>query len=137
MRLVMLGVLAFDAVLLAVVELLYLPLRAGGWPLPVSILAAIVTTPLLVRAAADLGAGGLAAGAPLAAWVVTVLVFGTAGPGGDMLLPADPRSLLLLGGGMFPAAFVLGRTLHRGVVSGAAGLRRVAATNRHSQGGSQ
>lgn len=133
MRLVMLGVLVFDAVLLAVVELLYLPLRAGGWPLPVSILAAIVTTPLLVRAAAHLGASVLAAGAPLAAWVVTVLVFGTAGPGGDMLLLADVRSLLLLGGGMFPAAFVLGRVLHRGVVSDVRGH----GTGDHSQGGSQ
>lgn len=112
MRLVMLGVIVFDAVLLAVVELLFLPLRVGGWPVPVSVLVAIVSTPWLVRTAAELIGGGLAASAPLAAWVATVLVFGTAGPGGDVLLPSDWRSLLLLAGGMFPAAVVLGRSLH-------------------------
>lgn len=117
MRGVMLGVLVFDAVVLAVVELLFLPLRVGGWPVPISILVAIVTTPWLVRAAVEQVGGGLAAATPLLAWVVTVLVFGTAGPGGDVLLPADPRSLLLLGGGMFPAAFVLGRALNRQIVA--------------------
>ncbi len=133
MRLVMLGVLVFDAVLLAVVELLFLPLRVGGWPVPVSILVAVVTTPWLVRSAAHQVGGGLSAAAPLAAWVTTVLVFGTAGPGGDVLLPADLRSLLLLTGGMFPAAFVLGRTLHRKVVSGDAS----PSSHHHSRGGSQ
>lgn len=133
MRPVMLGVLVVDAVLLAVVELLFLPLRVGGWPVPVSILLALVTTPWLVRAASDLVGGGLAAGTPLAVWVATVLVFGTAGPGGDVLLPADLRSLLLLGGGMFPAAVVLGRSLHRGVVSGVAS----PGSHSHSRGGSQ
>lgn len=113
MRLVILGVLVFDAVLLAMMELLYLPLRVSGWPVPVSILVAIVTTAWLIRAAAELVGGGLAASAPLVAWVATVLVFGTAGPGGDVLLPSDWRSLLLLAGGMFPAAVVLGRSLRR------------------------
>lgn len=111
MRLAMLSVLVFDAVLLAVVELLFLPLRVGGWPLPVSILVAAVTTPRLVRAASELGGTGLAAVTPLAAWLATVLVFGTAGPGGDVLLPADWRSLVLLAGGMFPGAAALGRAL--------------------------
>lgn len=111
MRAVLLGVLVLDAVVLAVLELLFLPLRIGGWPVPVSILVALVTTTWLVLAAADVVGGGPVAGAPLAAWLVTVLVFGTAGPGGDVLLPADWRSLLLLAGGMFPAAVALGRAL--------------------------
>jgi len=34
-----------------------------------------------------------------------------AGPGGDVLLPADWRSLVLLSGGMFPGAVALGRSL--------------------------
>jgi len=34
-----------------------------------------------------------------------------AGPGGDVLLPADWRSLVLLSGGMFPGAVALGRAL--------------------------
>ncbi|MGH3979407.1 MAG: hypothetical protein ACRDRZ_10480 [Pseudonocardiaceae bacterium] len=109
-----LAVLVLDAVLLAAVELLFLPLRLGGVAFPVTILLAALTTPWLVRTAASLGGGGLAAGAPLAAWVATLLLFGTAGPGGDVLLPADWRSLVLLGAGMFPAAVALGRALHPG-----------------------
>jgi hypothetical protein len=44
-------------------------------------------------------------------WVLGVLVLGMAGPGGDILLPADWRSLVLLGAGMFPGAVALGRSL--------------------------
>lgn len=102
--------LLVDAVLLAAVELLYLPLRIGAIPFPITILLAAVTTPLLVRSAARLSGAGVAA-SPLLVWVAAVLVVGAAGPGGDVLLPADWRSLALLGGGMFPGAVALGRSL--------------------------
>ncbi len=102
-------VLVFDAVALAAVELLYLPLWAGGVPLPATILLAVVSTPWLVRSAAELGGPRWVAALPLVAWVLALGVFGVAGPGGDVLLPVDWRSVLLLGGGMFPAAVVLGR----------------------------
>ena len=104
-------VLLVGAVLLAAVELLYLPLRIGAVPVPITILLAAVTTPWLVRSAARLGGGGVVAASPLVTWVVGVLVLGVAGPGGDVLLPADWRSLVLLGGGMFPGAVALGRAL--------------------------
>jgi hypothetical protein len=104
-------VLLVDAVLLAAVELLYLPLRIGAVPVPVTILLAAVTTPWLVRSAARLGGGGIVAASPLVMWVLGVLVFGLAGPGGDVLLPVDWRSLALLGAGMFPGAVALGRSL--------------------------
>jgi len=103
--------LLLDAVLLAAVELLYLPLRIGAAPVPITILLAAVTTPWLVRSAARLGGGGVVAASPLVTWVLGVLVLGMAGPGGDILLPADWRSLVLLGGGMFPGAVALGRSL--------------------------
>ncbi len=103
--------LLVDAVLLAAVELLYLPLRIDATPFPITILLAAVTTPWLVRSAARLGRGGVVAASPLVMWVVGVLVLGVAGPGGDVLLPADWRSLVLLGGGMFPGAVALGRSL--------------------------
>ncbi|MFN2496652.1 MAG: hypothetical protein ABR608_12210 [Pseudonocardiaceae bacterium] len=110
---VTLVVLVFDAVLLAVVELLFLPLRIGGVPLPLTILLAAVTTPWLVRGAAGLGGPTGVAGAPLVVWVAAVLVFGVAGPGGDVLLPVDWRSLALLAAGIFPGAVELGRALGR------------------------
>lgn len=104
-------VLIVDAVLLAVLELLFLPLWMGGVPFPVTILLAAVSTPWLVRSAAELGGSPRMAGVPLIAWVIAILVFGIAGPGGDVLLTANWRSVLLLGAGIFPAAITLGRVL--------------------------
>ena len=104
-------VLVFDAVALAAVELAYLPLRVGAVPLPITILLAAVSTPWLVRSAAELGGPRSVAAVPLVVWLLTLGVLGVAGPGGDVLLPADWRSALLLAGGLFPAAVVLGREL--------------------------
>jgi hypothetical protein len=106
-------VLVFDAVALAAVELLYLPLRVGAAPFPITILLAAVSTPWLVRSAAGLGGPRVVAAVPLVVWVLVLGVLGVAGPGGDVLLPADWRPALLLGGGMFPAAVVLGRAFAR------------------------
>ncbi|MFY9805928.1 MAG: hypothetical protein WCB57_05895 [Pseudonocardiaceae bacterium] len=106
-------VLVFDAFALAAVELLYLPLRVGAVPVPITILLAAVTTPWLVRSAAELGGPRAVAAVPLVVWVLALGVLGLGGPGGDVLLPADWRSVLLLGGGIFPAAVVLGRAFAR------------------------
>lgn len=115
-----LALLMVDAAVLAVVELLFLPLRLdgyvlpnllGGLALPLSSLVAAVTMPLLVSAAARLSATLLVAAAPLGAWVVTIGVFGMFGPGGDIVLIADWRSLLLFACGTLPATVVLGRVL--------------------------
>lgn len=114
-----LALLSLDAVLLAVLELFYLPLRLpaayGGWMLPVSVLVAAVSTPLLVGTAARLGRRVLVAAAPLTAWVLTIGVLGLAGPGGDSMLPADSRSLLLLAAGMLPSGLLIGRLTARDV----------------------
>ncbi|MBV9163173.1 MAG: hypothetical protein JO309_15625 [Pseudonocardiales bacterium] len=106
-------VLVFDAVALAVVELLYLPLRVGAVPFPITILLAAVSMPWLVSSAAELGGPRVVAAVPLVVWALALSVLGLGGPGGDVLFPADWRSALLLGGGMFPAAVVLGRALAR------------------------
>lgn len=112
--LAVLVVLVLDAVLLAAVELLYLPLRIGAVPLPLTILLAALSTPWLVRNAAALGGPAWVAAAPLLVWVAALLVFGVAGPGGDVLLPAYWRSLLLMAAGIFPGAVELGRALAKG-----------------------
>jgi hypothetical protein len=118
-------VLVFDAVALAAVELLYLPLYlplgSGAVPVPVTILLAVVSTRWLVRSAAELGGPRSVAAVPLVVWLLALGVLGVAGPGGDVLLPADWRSLLLLGGGLFPAAVVLGRALGRSSSDGVGG----------------
>jgi hypothetical protein len=119
-------VLAFDAVVLAAVELLYLPLRVGAVPFPVTILLAVMSTPWLVRRAAELGGSRSVAAVPLVVWLLTLGVLGVAGPGGDVLLPATWRSMLLLAGGLFPAAVVLGRALAHSSSGGVGGRPAVA-----------
>lgn len=115
-----LAVLVVDAVVLALVELLFVPLRfdgyllpnaLGGVPVPLSAVVAAVTTPWLVTVAGRLSPRLSIAAAPLFAWVLTVAVFGLFGPGGDLVLIADWRSLLLFACGALPAAVVLGRVL--------------------------
>lgn len=115
-----LAVLVLDAVVLAVVELLFLPLRfdgsllpytLGGSPVPASALVAALTTPWLVRVAGTLSPKLMVAAAPLLAWILTVAVFGMFGPGGDLVLVADWRSLLLFACGALPAAMMLGKVL--------------------------
>ncbi|SFP35005.1 hypothetical protein SAMN05421810_102331 [Amycolatopsis arida] len=119
-RFALLALLVLDAVLLSTLELLYLPLRLDGLilprlgdvPFPVTVVLAALTTPLLVTSAARL-VHPRAAIVPLAVWVVTVLSVGLLGPGGDLVLLADWRTLLLLAGGVLPAAVALGGTLGR------------------------
>ncbi len=124
---VTLAVLVLDAVALAPVELLYLPLRVGATPAPVTILLAAVSTPWLVRIAAELGGSQVVAAAPLVVWLLALGVLGIAGPGGDVLLPADWRSMLLVGGGLFPAAVALGRALAHSSSGGAGGGQSAGA----------
>jgi hypothetical protein len=110
-----LAVLVLDAVILAVLELAFLPLRiGGGWPFPVTALAAAVTVPLLVLRASHLSRHAFGTGAPLYAWVVVIVGLGVvSGPGGDVLLLGDCRALLLVGAGTIPGAIALGNALGR------------------------
>ena len=113
------GLLVFDAVVLALLEQFFLPLRfdgttlpefAGDFPFPITVLLAVVTTPLLVTTTAKLVRPGLS-WIPLLVWVVVLLVVGVAGPGGDVVLIEDWRTLLLLGGGALPGAMMLGGSI--------------------------
>ncbi|NIJ10738.1 hypothetical protein FHU38_001082 [Saccharomonospora amisosensis] len=114
----LIAVLAVDAALLAVLELFYLPLRLDGLllprlqdaPVPVSAVVAAVTTPLLVVVAAKLTSRRTAT-VPLLVWLLTLLVLGVLGPGGDVVLLADWRTLLLLAAGALPGALALGGAL--------------------------
>nr|BFF01086.1 hypothetical protein GCM10020241_27610 [Streptoalloteichus tenebrarius] len=125
----LLAVLVVDAIVLAGLELLFLPLRvrdlglteAPGWlpssvvtwPLPVSAVAALLTTPWLVRTAASLRPSLGVAGLPLLAWLLAVGVIGFAGPGGDVVVVNDWRTLVMFAGGALPAAVALGGQLGR------------------------
>jgi hypothetical protein len=114
----MLVVLVIDTVLLATLELLFLPLRMDGTllpnlgaiPMPLTVIVAVVTTPLVVSAAGRLVHPRVAV-VPLIVWVLTVVVVGLAGPGGDTVLIPDWRAFLLLAGGALPGAMALGGAL--------------------------
>ncbi|GAB3454738.1 hypothetical protein [Actinophytocola sediminis] len=111
--------LMLDAVVLAVVQLMFLPLsfdgyllpNLDGFPLPLMAALAAVTNPLLVSLAARLSRRMAVAAAPLLAWIATIAVVGMFGPGGDLLLTEDWRSLVLFAAGALPAAVMLGKVL--------------------------
>lgn len=103
------AVVVLDTVLLAVTEVAWLSLRVGAVPLPLSVLVAAVTTPLLVRTADGLWPGTRVALAPLAVWLLVVVVTGLWSPAGPGMFPADWRSLLLIAAGLLPSAWVAGR----------------------------
>jgi hypothetical protein len=103
----LLALLAVDTVLLALLELFFLPLRAGAVPLPVMVLVGAVTTPWLVWTTAKVVRPALS-WVPLALWVLVVFGVGLLGPGGDLVLIQDWRALLLLGASALPGAMVLG-----------------------------
>ena len=118
------GFLLLDAVLLAVVELLFLPSYIGSVQFPITAALAAVTTPLLVSEAGRLSPRRSVAGAPLAVWFVTLFAFGVLGPGGDVLLLGnDWRTLLLIGAGTLPSAMMLGMVLAREGAKNANGQR--------------
>ncbi|EME63958.1 hypothetical protein [Amycolatopsis decaplanina] len=111
----LLALLTFDAFLLGLLELFFLPLRLDGIvlpklgdaPMPVTVVLAVITTPLLVRTTAKVVRPTFSV-IPLLVWVLVVLGMGMAGPGGDLVLIQDWRALLLIGGGALPGALALG-----------------------------
>lgn len=121
----LLTLLLVNAVVLALLELFFLPLRldgsllprAGFVPAPLSVLVAAVSTPWLVsqtaRLTARMGAPAGFAAVPLGLWLLTVVVIGLFGPGGDLVLMQDWRGLALLAAGVVPGSLMLGAALGR------------------------
>ncbi|MGQ0842461.1 hypothetical protein [Actinokineospora sp.] len=118
------GLLAVSAVL-AVFELLYLPLRLdgrvlpefGSIPFPITVLVAAVTLPWLVVRAGRIVPRTVVAAGPLFVWLATLLAFVLVAPGGDLIVIADWRTLLLLAAGAFPAAVKIGDVLARAALA--------------------
>jgi hypothetical protein len=102
-------VVVLDAALLALTEVAWLSLRVGTVPVPISALVALVTTPLLVRAADAVLPGTRFALVPVVVWLVVVLVVGLWSPAGPGMFPADWRGILLVAAGLLPGAWVAAR----------------------------
>ena len=100
---------------LALVEVFWLPLRVGGVPAPVSVVAAVVGNLLLVSAALRVSGSKVVAALPAVCWLVVVLAAMARRPEGDLLLVAGGASgvvntaFLLLG--VLAAAFAVGLAL--------------------------
>lgn len=97
-------------VALGLVSVLLVPLRHGGTLIWAAVAIAVVGAAALCRVGVLLTgrrAGGLV---PLLAWLAVVYVLGLTGPGGDVLVPADPAL------GLVPVYFT---TLVAGALAGA------------------
>jgi hypothetical protein len=98
------GLLTFDGLLLGAFGLAFTPLFIGPVPAPLGALLSILILPWLVLRAGEIDPRAGAAGAPLVAWFLAVIVLGFAGPGGDVLLPTQPdtiwTSFVLVFGGL-------------------------------------
>jgi hypothetical protein len=101
---------------LALVEVLWLPWRVGGVPVPVSLVAAVAGNLLLVGAARRLSGSRLVAVLPALVWLGIALAAASRRPEGDLLLPGgdavtETLNLGFLLVGVVAAAFAVGRAL--------------------------
>jgi hypothetical protein len=100
---------------MALVEVFWLPLRAGGVLVPVSVVAAVVANLLLPRLALRLSGSRLAAALTGVAWLVVVVAAMIRRPEGDLIITGGGSTgvvnlaFLLLG--VLAAAFAVGRAL--------------------------
>lgn len=112
-RVAVLAVLTLDGIIVAVLGALYLPLRLGGVPFPVSALAAGLVNALLVWAAALWTESPRIAALPLIAWLFTIAALTLGGPGGDVVFIGSGAMaytlVLYIVVGVAPAAWLLWR----------------------------
>jgi hypothetical protein len=111
---VLVGVAAVQSALL---EVFYVPLRAGTVILPVSALAAVVLNVLLPRLMYSVTQVRRATVVPAALWLVVVLGLAMGRPEGDVVLPGTASgavgvvALVVLFGGTAAAAFGVARAM--------------------------
>lgn len=114
-----LTLLAIDGVLCAIAAALFLPLRLGSTPFPISALIAGLVNAALVWAALHWTSSPRIAALPLWTWLGTVLLMTLGGPGDDIIFGGvgvmEYAALLLIALGTLPPAAVLWRRVNRGL----------------------
>ena len=108
---------------LAVVEVLWLPLRLGAVPIPVSVLAAAVGNLLLVTWAHRLSGSRVVGLLPAVTWAVLALGASQRRPEGDLLITGQTTAAQLVGlafllVGVLFASLAVGRLLSRPAAAG-------------------
>jgi hypothetical protein len=112
----LLVLLAVDSVILAGLEVFFLPLRFdgqllpnwGAFPFPVTVVLAAVANPWLALRTAALTRRMLVVLLPFLLWLATIGGLGLTSTGENMILLPDWRTLLLLAAGSLPTAVTLG-----------------------------
>ena len=104
-----LALLTFDGFLCAVLSVLFLPAYLGPTPFPVTILVAAVVNLLLVLGARKFTDRGLLIAMPLFGWLFGFGICLLGGPGGDVLVFSDWRTMLLFVAAVAPAGLYLFR----------------------------
>lgn len=109
LRAVVLGVLALDGVLSALLAAFFLPLRIGPVPFPISALISGALNAALVLMAMRWTSSSRVAALPLWTWLAAVAALTFPGPGDDAVFSAQWQLLLLIVAGGLPPALVLYR----------------------------
>ncbi len=108
---------------LAVVEVLWLPLRIGPVPVPLSVLGAAAGNLLLVSWAHRLSGSRVVAVLPALVWLVVAVGASVQRPEGDLLITGATTATQLVGlafllVGVLFASFAVGRVLSRRAPAG-------------------
>ncbi|MGW4772723.1 hypothetical protein ACWEO2_32395 [Nocardia sp. NPDC004278] len=104
---VIIGVLVLDALVTLALEVLYLPTYIHTVAFPLSAVLAGVVNIALVMGVRSVTHRIGAALLPLGAWTFGFLICSFTGPGGDIMLGTDWRTLLLLICGLVPPLLYL------------------------------
>lgn len=94
------GGLALTCVL---AEVFLIPLRVFGIPVPLSVVAAVLLTPLLVRWTFRATDSALLAGVPAVVWIAVALPLSMERPEGDVAIPGNATGMAFLVLGMLAA----------------------------------
>ncbi|WP_327109994.1 hypothetical protein OHB12_19340 [Nocardia sp. NBC_01730] len=99
---VVLVLLVLNGLITLFLEVLYLPTYLGAIAFPLSGVLAGAVNLLLVLGARSVSQRTAAMFLPLVAWALGFLVCASTGPGGDIMLGSDWRTVLLLFCGLVP-----------------------------------
>lgn len=109
-----LALLIFDGALLGAFGVAFAQLHSGGVPIPMGVVFSVLILPWLVLRAGEIDPQPGTAGAPVIAWFLVVAVLAVAGPGGDVMVPLNWQSGLLVSGGLGAGLIALRFVLNEG-----------------------
>ncbi|CCQ15401.1 putative uncharacterized protein [Rhodococcus sp. AW25M09] len=101
------AVLVFDGFLSGILSVFFLPTYLGSVQFPISAVLGGIANVALIMAARKVAERPIWVASPLAGWFVAVAACMFGGPGGDVLLLADWRTMVLIIAGAGPPGVLL------------------------------